>query len=1048
MPLALEMRIGIALTVPPTILFVSDGVDTLLGFTANDFLSGKVLLQQLIHAHDQDIADILFAPDLHPASGLFNLRLRQSNGRIRCIKCHYTKVPNANNVTLELLLQDARSLRQRLTDQPIMTNFKAMMENTDDYIYFKDRNHVFTGASQALVEITESNKYWTELIGLTDYDVFAEEYADIYYRLEKQVFAGIHVAHDIQETLDQDGNKGWINNRKYPIKNEHGEIVGLFGIARVITAHKLAEQALRESEESLRESQIIAGLGSYVVDITSGTWRSSDVLDQLLGIDAAYERSLAGWRALIHPDDRKLMDDCVNHEVSGRRQAFNQEYRILRHTDQAERWVRGLGKWEFDVEGHPVTLRGTIQDITESRQELLAEQRAILGNRLVGIITARDRKIVWANPAFETMLGYDKGEMTGMPTRQLYLHEEDYQSVGEVFAHIELDGVEHSQYEFIRKDGQPIWVDMSAALLHKESNESLWTFIDVTERKQAELEKHTSEAQLRAFYELDLVGLTITSPEKGWIRINDYLCKMLEYSEQELRTMTWAQLTHPDDLAVDTAQFARLLANEIDGYSLEKRFITRTGTIIPTQLVVRCARKVDGEVDYVMAMVENITLRKAAEKEIELLAFYDPLTQLPNRRLLLDRLKLALASSSRSGREGALLFLDLDHFKIINDTLGHDIGDALLQQVAERLIACVREGDTVARLGGDEFVIMLEDLSEHDIEAAAQTEAISEKILTTLNSPYQLGAHRYHSTPSIGATLFNDHQSTMDELLKQADIAMYQAKKAGRNTLRFFDPKMQDAINSRVELERELRIALEQQQFHLYYQIQMDSAHRPLGAEALIRWHHPERGVVPPAQFIPLAEETGLILPIGLWVLQTACAQLLAWQQDTLTCDLVLAVNVSAKQFRQADFVAQVHVVIQRYAINPGQLKLELTESLLLDDIEDTIATMNKLRELGIQFSLDDFGTGYSSLQYLKRLPLDQLKIDQSFVRDIAADSGNRAIVRTVISMAHGLNLAAIAEGVETEEQRQFLLNNGCTHYQGYLFSEPVPIAAFEALLK
>jgi len=437
-----------------------------------------------------------------------------------------------------------------------------------------------------------------------------------------------------------------------------------------------------------------------------------------------------------------------------------------------------------------------------------------------------------------------------------------------------------------------------------------------------------------------------------------------------------------------------------------------------------------------------------AEDEIKHLAFYDPLTGLPNRRLLLDRLHQAFASSERSGREGALLFIDLDNFKDINDTLGHNIGDLLLQQTAQRLKSCVREGDTVARLGGDDFVVVLEGLSKHALEAAAQTEAIGRKILATLGQPYQLAKHEYNSTASIGATLFSDHGESGEELLKRADIAMYQAKKAGRNTLRFFNPQMQASITGRFSLEGELRKALRNQQFQLLYQIQVDSSHRPLGAEVLIRWIHPLRGMVSPAQFIPLAEETGLILPIGQWVLETACTQLKAWEQDALTRDLVLAVNVSAKQFRQADFVAQVQATVQRHAINPMRLKLELTESMLVENIEDTIATMSALKEISVQLSLDDFGTGYSSLQYLKKLPLDQLKIDQSFIRDLATDSSDKAIVRTIIAMAQNLDMDVIAEGVETEENRQFLLDNGCTHYQGYLFSKPVPIEQFEALLK
>lgn len=453
------------------------------------------------------------------------------------------------------------------------------------------------------------------------------------------------------------------------------------------------------------------------------------------------------------------------------------------------------------------------------------------------------------------------------------------------------------------------------------------------------------------------------------------------------------------------------------------------------------------EVSFIV-LSRDISHRKNAEKQIEQLAFYDPLTGLPNRRLLQDRLNQALSSSARSGHTNAVLFIDLDDFKTINDTLGHDIGDLLLQQVAHRIQSCLREGDTVARPGGDEFVVMLSDLHEHTLEAASQTEAVGQKILDTLNQPYLLSGHICHNTPSIGATLFGGQKQATEEIMKQADIAMYQAKKSGRNALRFFDPEMQLAISSFAALEGALRTALVNEELHLYYQLQVDNAGRPVGAEALIRWIHPERGLVSPGQFIQLAEDNGQIFAIGKWVLDTACAQLKEWQQDSSTRDLVLAVNVSAKQFRQPGFVPQVQSSVNHYAIDPRLLKLELTESMLVSNVEETIKIMNSLREIGVRFSLDDFGTGYSSLQYLKRLPLDQIKIDQSFVRDIATDPSDAAIVQTIIAMAETLGLEVIAEGVETEEQREFLDLRGCHAYQGYLFSKPISIDEFEILLK
>jgi len=474
----------------------------------------------------------------------------------------------------------------------------------------------------------------------------------------------------------------------------------------------------------------------------------------------------------------------------------------------------------------------------------------------------------------------------------------------------------------------------------------------------------------------------------------------------------------------------------------------KNGKIYPKWLTIDTIHNADRSVLHRVAMFTDISKQKEDEDKILHLAFYDPLTNLPNRQLLIDRMQQAIASSSRTGREGALLFIDLDNFKNINDTLGHDIGDMLLQQVTQRLQFCLRECDTVARLGGDEFVVMLVDLSEQYIEAASQTKAIGEKILTALNQIYHLDKYDYRSSASIGATLFNNTIQDSDELMKQADIAMYQAKKAGRNALRFFDQQMQESITARVLLENELHAAIESQQFHLYYQIQVDSAFRPLGAEALIRWIHPVKGLISPIQFIPLAEEIGLILPIGEWVLNKACAQLKLWQEAPHTRGLALAINVSAKQFHQTDFLGQVKTAVQNFAINPGLLKLELTESLLQESIEDTIAIMTALSNIGIKFSLDDFGTGYSSLQYLKRLPLDQIKIDQSFVRDITADSTDLAVVRATIAMAQSLKLEVIAEGVETETQRKLLLENGCTCFQGYLFSKPLSIEKFEEILK
>lgn len=542
-------------------------------------------------------------------------------------------------------------------------------------------------------------------------------------------------------------------------------------------------------------------------------------------------------------------------------------------------------------------------------------------------------------------------------------------------------------------------------------------------------------------------GLLITDAKRNTTFLNDAFERITGYTKADLMGVSCAILqgsgTNPE-----TVRELRTALNAGQSFHGEILNYRKDGTTFWNELSVNPVRDGEGELIQFVGVQRVISDRKSAAEKIEHLAFYDHLTDLPNRRLLMDRLNHAFTSSQRSGLEGAVLLFDLDNFKDINDTFGHDIGDVLIQQTARRLASCVREGDTVARLGGDEFAVVLEALSAQHIEAAKQVDAIAKKILAVLNKPYQLDTHDCSMTCSIGAVLFSDHHHSAVELLKRADIAMFRSKKAGRNTLTFFNYEMQKILYERAAIEREMYTALQSGQFVLNYQIQVDSEHRPLGAEALIRWLHPERGLVSPALFLPLAEEANLMLPIGQWVLKTACSQLKAWEQSVLTRDLVLSVNVSAKEFQHAEFSSQIKALLQTHAINPRLLKLELTEGMLLESIEDIITLMNSLKEIGVSFSLDDFGTGYSSPQYLKRLPIDQLKIDQSFVRDIVSDSSDRAIVHTIVAMAQSLGKRVIAEGVETEEQRQLLLDNGCTQYQGYLFGKPMPIAQFDELLK
>ncbi|WP_373784009.1 bifunctional diguanylate cyclase/phosphodiesterase [Delftia acidovorans] len=491
-------------------------------------------------------------------------------------------------------------------------------------------------------------------------------------------------------------------------------------------------------------------------------------------------------------------------------------------------------------------------------------------------------------------------------------------------------------------------------------------------------------------------------------------------------------------------------AQAYEAKDLHRQLVLRPGVPFEQQLpsgrFVQMTARLAAE-DGVVITYNDVTDIRLATAEIESLAFYDPLTSLPNRRLLLDRLAQATVLAAREGWTGALLFLDLDQFKMLNDTLGHEVGDQLLQQVAHRLRSAVRSSDTVARLGGDEFVVMLCELSHEPAEAATLAQRIGEKILARLNQSYVLGAHLHRSACSIGATLFGRQPQSAAELLKQADIAMYQIKARNGSGLCFFDPQMQVEIHQRVRMEGDLRQALAQSQFELHYQPQFTLAGEVIGAEALLRWRHPERGLVPPGMFIAVAEESEIIVPLGMWVIRTACEQLAIWQKDARLRHLQVAVNVSARQFRHQDFASQVIEQVRNAGIAPHLLKLELTESLVIENVQESIDKMKQLRSHGVCFSMDDFGTGHSSLTYLTQLPLNQLKIDQSFVRHLGLRHTDDVIVQTIIGMARNLNLDVIAEGVETLEQRALLAHYGCEYFQGYLFSPPVPIRAFEQLL-
>ena len=705
------------------------------------------------------------------------------------------------------------------------------------------------------------------------------------------------------------------------------------------------------------------------------------------------------------------------------------------------------------------TINGSVVTFIDISEPLRIEaERAVVETRLSHMMDSSSDAIFmtdqigtlrYVNQAATTLLGYSREELMSMKFFDLVPEEWRITYRSNLDDLIKNKRQRLMETRLVRKDGTRIPLELNVSCAFDDSL-VYGAFRDIsarneTAKKMKQLLERFTLATSAA--KLGVVDFSIADDMLTFDKIGCELHGFTIQDEYSVNYTTYERSIHPEDRELVKAKVKAAIESRQD-MEMQFRVCLPSGQVRNMEAFVKVALDMSGQPLRMLGVCRDITQQKLHEYEINLLAYYDPLTKLPNRRLLQDRLKHALAISAHAKSYGAVLFLDLDHFKNLNDSRGHDIGDMLLLEVSARLLSSVREGDTVARLGGDEFVVILESLSTRRELAMHQTELVAEKLVGLLAQPFDLDGDAYQSGGSIGISLFQGHQDGMEDLLKYADSAMYQAKAAGRGVYRFFDPVMQNRLEQRAALEVELRRALDTKgELELYFQAQVDERQHVRGAELLLRWHHPQRGLVYPKDFIDLAEESGLILQIGDWVLKSAVVQLKVWQEDARLAKLHLAVNVSDKQFRRADFVSKISKLLRTSKIRPESLKLELTETLMLENVSDTIAKMKELKALGVGFSLDDFGTGYSSLSYLKQLPLDQIKIDQSFVRDIISDPNDAAIVVMIIAMSKALGLNVLAEGVETQAQRDFLLENGCHAFQGYLFGKPVPVREFEALV-
>ena len=695
-------------------------------------------------------------------------------------------------------------------------------------------------------------------------------------------------------------------------------------------------------------------------------------------------------------------------------------------------------------------LRMVIKDITERKiieATLRASEeqyRSLVEWMPEPMIVHGTGRVLYVNPAAIKMFGATSAsDLVGKPMLDL-IHPDFRKVVSERVGHNAKSGSSTPMLEqkLLKVDGSVIDVEVQGIQMYFDGRPAVQAVMrDVTDRKV------TEEAQRIAATAFESQqGMFITDAQKVILRVNKAFTHITGYPGEEAIGQTPALLkSGQHDANFYAAMWDSI--NRTDAWQGEIWNHRKNGKVYSEHLSISTVRNDAGLPTHYVGAFSDLTPYKAAEEQIYDLAYRDLLTGLPNRRQMIIRLQQAITADESEKHLGALLMLDLDHFKDLNDSLGHEQGDMVLQRFAKRLSAAVRESDTVARVDGDVFVVLLDALSPDPQKALKQAQTVVSKMYELLNKPYQLADSQISCTTSIGITLFGEHYEETLEPLKRAELAMYQAKSAGRNTLCFFDPQMQVVVNARVMLKEALRQAIDKEQFSLYYQAQVSDSEGIIGVEALLRWLDPKRGVVSPAEFISLAEETDLILPIGSWVLETACKQLVLWAGQPERQHLNIAVNVSARQFREGNFVEQVLATLERTGANAKRLKLELTESILIADAEDVIVKMNALKAIGVGFAIDDFGTGYSSLSYLKRLPLDRLKIDQSFVRNILMDADDAAISRAIIAMASSMGLGVIAEGVETQAQREFLANMGCHTYQGYLFSRPLPIAEFEALV-
>ena len=931
-------------------------------------------------------------------------------------------------------------------------NLSALIESTSDFIWSVDRNYRLIAFNGELKRTFEANYGITPVAGMLPGDLLPPERAVVFPSLYERALAEGHFRTEYT-TLD-----GRIVEMAFNPIVVHGEKSGVSVFGKDVTEQKAAERARLEAEKKYRNIFDGALEGIFQTTLDGRLLTANPAMAQMLGYDAR-DFSTAMGRYTV-PD---VWVDPASREQYLRlleeKQVVREYECRFKRKDGSLIWVSLNARRIYAADGVTPINEGFIDDITERKRvemqlrESEERYRATFEQAAVGIVhISFEGRLLRCNSRFAEIIGYPAEEVPGLTIQQITAPGDAAATADaiEQLADRKLAPVTLEK-RYIRKDGSQTWVRATASVQRDSQGRALHliTFVaDINARKAAEerlseaLETlRASENRYRTVFQTSLDPVCITHLSDGrFLDVNRAFLETMGYARDEVIGHSTLELRIWAD-GHERENIVRALRENSSFRDIQARFRKKSGEIFWVMLSASVIEIQD--VPCLLGVFRDLSDAKAAEDEIRQLAFYDQLTRLPNRRLLLERVKTAQGRGPAPSHERAMLLLDLDEFKKLNDTRGHQIGDLLLREVARRLTSCTRGTDTVARCGADEFAVLLENLGNIPEPAATHAQFVAGKIVAALSRPYALAGREYHCHCNIGITVFGNEQGTPDQVLQQADLALDQAKTEGRNAVRFFAPDLRHAADARATIEQDLHRAISRKHFVLYYQPQVDSTGL-IGVEALIRWNHPERGLLAPGEFIHLAEETELILPLGEWVLEAACTQIAAWAQRKESAHIALAVNISARQFRRPEFVDQVLTVLHRTGANPRNLKLEITESMLLEDVEGVIAKMSVLKSHGLRFSLDDFGTGYSSLSYLKRLPLDQLKIDRAFVQDILGDITSGAIAQTIIALSRAMGLSVIAEGVETEQQRDFLVHLGCEAFQGYLIGYPLPIEEFE----